>query len=156
MPKLLKFNEKALKSLLKGVKILGSAVGATLGPKGRHVMIKQLFGALLSTKDGQTVASEVILKDKFENMGGELIKEAALKTSKEAGDGTTTAIVLAEALVSEGIKKIFSGFSPSGLKRGMDLACQEILHTLLEMSKPVKAKAEIAQIASLSAGGDEA
>src|SRR5580698_4147630 len=112
MSKMMQFNEEALKSVLKGVKTLSKAVIVTLGPKGRNVVINKGFGAPLSTKDGVTVAKEIALKDKFENMGAQLVKEVASKTSDVAGDGTTTAIVLAEAIFSAGLKNISAGANP--------------------------------------------
>src|SRR6476620_6416251 len=120
--KLLQFNEEALKSLLKGLQTLAKAVKVTLGPKGRNVVINKSFGSPLSTKDGVTVAKEITLKDKFENMGAQLVKEVAAKTSDTAGDGTTTAIVLAEAIYSLGIKNVTAGANPMSLKRGIEKA----------------------------------
>src|SRR6202521_2541015 len=115
MSKMLQFSEEALKSILKGVKTLSKAVIVTLGPKGKNVVIHRGFGAPLSTKDGVTVAKEIALKDKFENMGAQLVKEASSKTSDVAGDGTTTAIVLAEAIYTEGLKSIAAGADPMAL-----------------------------------------
>src|SRR5579863_9179844 len=126
MSKLLKFNEEALKAILKGVTTLAKAVIVTLGPKGRNVVIAKGFGSPSSTKDGVTVAKEISLKDKFENMGAQLVKEAASKASDTAGDGTTTAIVLAEAIFVEGIKNVAAGANPMDLKRGIDKAVQAI------------------------------
>ena len=154
MPKLLKFNEKALKSLLKGVQKLSQAVVVTLGPKGRHVILQKEFSPLL-TKDGITVANEISLKDKFENIGVQTVKVAALKTAETAGDGTTTAIALSEALFSAGVKNAIAGISPVHLKKGMNKALKAILKKLEQMAKPIKTKAEIKQIATLSANGDE-
>src|SRR5437016_8551207 len=119
MAKMLQFDEEALKALLRGIKTLAKAVKVTLGPKGRNVVINKGFGATLSTKDGVTVAKEVHLKNKFENMGAQLVKEVASKTSDVAGDGTTTAIVLAEAIFAQGIKNVFAGANPMILKRGI-------------------------------------
>ncbi len=155
MPKLLKFNEKALKALLKGVKKLSQSVVVTLGPKGHHVIIQKEYGSPLLTKDGITVANEISLKDKFENMGVQAVKEAAAKTAETAGDGTTTSIALAEALFSAGVKNAIAGLSPILLKKGMDKALKAILKNLEAMAKPIKTKAEIQQIATLSANGDE-
>lgn len=118
MSKLLQFNEEALKSISKGLKTLAKAVKVTLGPKGRNVVINRGFGSPLSTKDGVTVAKEVSLKDKFENIGAQLVKEVASKTSDIAGDGTTTAIVLAEAIYSAGLKSVTAGANPMSLKKG--------------------------------------
>src|SRR3984957_16274897 len=119
MSKLLQFNEEALKSILKGVKTLAKTVKVTLGPKGRNVVINKGFGSPLSTKDGVTVAKEVVLKDKFENMGAQLVKEVASKTADIAGDGTTTAIVLAEEIFSIGVKNVMAGSNPMTLKKGI-------------------------------------
>src|SRR6266478_897162 len=124
MSKILQFNEEALKSLLKGVRTLAKVVKITLGPKGRNVVINKGFGAPLSTKDGVTVAKEITLKDKFENMGAQLVKEVASKTSDTAGDGTTTAIVLAEAIYSAGLKNLMAGANPMSLKHGIDQAIE--------------------------------
>src|SRR5271163_2355982 len=137
MPKMLQFNEEALKSILKGVKTLAKAVKVTLGPKGRNVVINKGFGAPLSTKDGVTVAKEITLKDKFENMGAQLVKEVASKTSDTAGDGTTTAIVLAEAIFSAGAKNVAAGSNPMLLKRGIDRAVEAIVNELNKLALPV-------------------
>lgn len=118
MSKMLKFSEDALKSILKGIKTLAKAVKVTLGPKGRNVVINKGLGSPLSTKDGVTVAKEIALKDKFENVGAQLVKEVASKTSDVAGDGTTTAIVLAEAIYSDGLKNVMAGANPMSLKKG--------------------------------------
>src|SRR6185436_12548711 len=154
MAKMLQFNEEALKSILKGVKTLAKAVSVTLGPKGRNVVINKGFGAPLSTKDGVTVAKEITLKDKFENMGAQMVKEAASKTSDVAGDGTTTATVLARALFTEGSKLVAAGHDPMTLKRGIDKAVAAIIEELKKLSKPTKSKAEIAQVGIVSANGD--
>lgn len=153
--KMLKFKEDALKSILSGVRILAKVVGVTLGPKGRNVVINKGFGSPLSTKDGVTVAKEVALKDKFENMGAQLVKEVASKTSEVAGDGTTTAIVLAEAIYSEGVKNVIAGVNPMSLKSGMDQAVIVMCKALSELATPVKTSAEIKQIACISANNDE-
>ena len=129
MAKMLKFNEEALKSHSKGVRTLAKAVKVTLGPKGRNVVINKGFGSPLSTKDGVTVAKEIALKDKFENMGAQLVKEVASKTSDIAGDGTTTAIVLAEAIYSAGVKNVTAGANPMSLKRGLK-SCRNIVKAL--------------------------
>src|SRR6266480_2498345 len=120
MPKQLKFDEEARSALLKGVNIMAEAVKATLGPKGRNVVIDKKFGSPTITKDGVTVAKEIELKDKYENMGAQMVKEVASKTSDVAGDGTTTATVLAQAIVKEGMKFVASGMNPMDLKRGID------------------------------------
>jgi chaperonin GroEL len=155
MAKMLLFNEKALKALLTGVKTLAKTVIVTLGPKGRNVVIKKEYGAPLSTKDGVTVAKEISLKDKFENMGAELIKEAASKTSDQAGDGTTTAIVLAEAIFSEGVKNVIAGANPMDLKKGIDKAVSAICKNLDKIATQIKTESEITQIATISANNDE-
>src|SRR5579872_300376 len=130
MSKMLKFNEEALKLILKGVKTLSKAVIVTLGPRGRNVVINKGFGTPLSTKDGVTVAKEISLKDKFENMGAQLVKEASAKTSDVAGDGTTTAIVLAEAIFSLGAKNVIAGANPMSVKRGIEKAVETMNHAL--------------------------
>src|ERR1700730_8707351 len=133
MAKLLQFNEEALKSILSGVRTLAKAVKVTLGPKGRNVVINRGFGSPLSTKDGVTVAKEIVLKDKFENMGAQLVKEVASKTSDIAGDGTTTAIVLAEAIYSAGVKNVVAGANPMSVKRGIEKAVETLNHALQAM-----------------------
>jgi chaperonin GroEL len=154
MSKILQFNEDALQSILKGVKTLAKAVIVTLGPKGRNVMIGKEYGSPSSTKDGVTVAKEIGLKDKFENMGAQLVKEAASKASDVAGDGTTTAIVLAEAIFSEGVKNIAAGANPMCLKRGIDHAVEAINRQLDKMATIIKSPDEIRQIATISANND--
>ena len=154
MAKMIQFHEEALKSILKGIRTLAKAVIVTLGPKGRNVVIAKEFGSPLSTKDGVTVAKEVNLKNKYENMGAQLIKEAASKASDVAGDGTTTAIVLAECIFSDGMKNISSGASPMDIKRGVEKAVKTIEDALDKMAKPIKTPEEILQIASLSANND--
>ena len=154
MAKMLQFHEEALKSILKGVKTLAKAVIVTLGPKGRNVVLGKSFGSPLSTKDGVTVAKEIAVKDRFENMGIQLVKEAASKASDNAGDGTTTAIVLAEAIFSEGVKNVTAGANPMELKRGIDRAVQVIEAALDKLAKPIKTPEEINQIASISANND--
>jgi chaperonin GroEL len=155
MSKMLQFSEEALKSLLKGVRTLAKAVKVTLGPKGRNVVINKGFGSPLSTKDGVTVAKEIALKDKFENMGAQLVKEVASKTSDTAGDGTTTAIVLAEAIFSAGVRNVTAGANPMSLKRGIDHAIEAICQELTSLASPVSTSNEIKQIASISANNDE-
>ncbi|KAF3363037.1 60 kDa chaperonin 1 [Chlamydiales bacterium STE3] len=154
MSKLLQFHGDALKSLLKGVKTLAKTVKVTLGPKGRNVVINKGFGSPLSTKDGVTVAKEVSLKDKFENMGAQLVKEVASKTSDVAGDGTTTAIVLAEAIFTAGVKNVAAGANPMSIKRGIDLAVEAILKGLNEIAVPINTSNEVKQIATISANND--
>ena len=154
MPKLLQFSEEALKSLLKGVQTLAKAVKVTLGPKGRNVVINKGFGAPLSTKDGVTVAKEITLKDKFENMGAQLVKEVASKTSDIAGDGTTTAIVLGEAIFTLGAKNVAAGANPMSLKKGIDKAVETINQALTALASPVNTSNEVKQIATISANND--
>lgn len=154
MSKMLQFNEEALKSLLKGVKTLAKTVKVTLGPKGRNVVINKGFGSPLSTKDGVTVAKEVSLKDKFENMGAQLVKEVASKTSDIAGDGTTTAIVLAEAIFTAGVKNVAAGANPMEVKRGIDKAVDAILKGLDAIAAPINTSNEVKQIATISANND--
>jgi chaperonin GroEL len=154
MSKLFKFHDDALKSIQRGIQKLAKAVKVTLGPKGRNVVIKKSFGAPLSTKDGVTVAKEVSHKDKFENMGASLVKEVASKTSDVAGDGTTTAIVLAEALFSQGVKNVMAGANPMEVKRGMDKAGALLVAELEKLAKPIKNHEEVKQIATISANND--
>lgn len=154
MSKMLQFNEEALKSLLKGVKTLAKTVKVTLGPKGRNVVINKGFGSPLSTKDGVTVAKEVALKDKFENMGAQIVKEVASKTSDTAGDGTTTAIVLAEAIFTAGVKNVAAGANPMEIKRGIDKAVDAILNGLNGIAAPINTSNEVKQIATISANND--
>ncbi|MCB1067785.1 MAG: chaperonin GroEL, partial [Simkania sp.] len=154
MAKMLQFNETALKSILKGVKTLAKAVIVTLGPKGRNVVINKGMGIPLSTKDGVTVAKEIALKDKFENIGAQLVKEASSKTSDVAGDGTTTAIVLAEAIFKEGVKNVIAGGNPMSIKRGIDKAVQSIIEALDKLATPVSKPEEINQVATISANND--
>src|ERR1700676_4046057 len=149
MVKILQFNEEALKSILKGVRTLAKAVKVTLGPKGRNVVINKGFGAPLSTKDGVTVAKEIALKDKFENMGAQLVKEAASKTSDTAGDGTTTAIVLAEAIYAAGWKNVIAGANPMSVKRGIDKAVEAMCEALDKLATPVAKPEEVKQIATI-------
>jgi chaperonin GroEL len=154
MAKLLQFNEEALKSILRGVKTLSKAVIVTLGPKGRNVVINRGIQAPLSTKDGVTVAKEISLKDRFENIGAELVKEASSKTSDLAGDGTTTAIVLAEAIFSAGVKNVMAGANPMSIKRGIDKAVDVVCDALSELATAVTSPEEIKQIATISANND--
>ncbi|PCI95862.1 chaperonin GroEL [Candidatus Aerophobetes bacterium] len=155
MSKLLKFDEDALNAILKGVKTLSKAVIVTLGPKGRNVVIKKEFGSPLSTKDGVTVAKEITLKDKFENMGAQLVKEAASKTCDVAGDGTTTAIVLAEAILAEGIKNVVAGANPMSVKRGIEKSVNHVLKALDGLAISVSNHDEIKQIATISSNNDK-
>ncbi|AJF05518.1 chaperonin GroEL [Geoalkalibacter subterraneus] len=150
----IKFGQDARARILKGVNTLANAVKVTLGPKGRNVVIEKSFGAPLITKDGVTVAKEIELGDKFENMGAQLVKEVASKTSDVAGDGTTTATVLAQAIYREGVKLVTAGHSPMEIKRGIDKAVECAVGSLKELSKPIKDHTEIAQVGTISANGD--
>ncbi len=155
MAKQLMFNEESRRSLLKGVEQLARAVKVTLGPKGRNVVIDKKFGSPTITKDGITVAKEIELKDPFENMGAQLVKEVAEKTSDVAGDGTTTATVLAEAIFKEGLRNVTAGANPMALKRGIEKGVGKIVEALRKMSKPIKDdKKEIAQVAAIAANSD--
>jgi chaperonin GroEL len=148
------FASDARDRMLRGVNILANAVKVTLGPKGRNVVIEKSFGAPRSTKDGVTVAKEIELSDKFENLGAQLIREVASKTNDKAGDGTTTATVLAQAIVVEGLKSVAAGMNPMDLKRGVDKAVAKIVEEIKATSKKVTTNAEIAQVGSISANGD--
>jgi len=149
-----KFSVDARDKMLRGVDILANAVKVTLGPKGRNVVLDKSFGAPRITKDGVTVAKEIELEDKFENMGAQMVREVASKTSDQAGDGTTTATVLAHAIVKEGAKSVAAGMNPMDLKRGVDLAVGAIVEDLRKHSKAVTSNEEIAQVATISANGD--
>jgi chaperonin GroEL len=155
MPKQLKFDEEARSSLLKGVTIMAAAVKATLGPKGRNVVIDKKFGSPTITKDGVTVAKEIELQDKYENMGAQMVKEVASKTSDMAGDGTTTATVLAQAIFREGLKNVTAGANPMGLKRGIEAAVEAVVNDLKGFSKATKDKKEIAQVATIASNNDK-
>jgi len=155
MPKQLKFNEEARASLLKGVNIMAEAVKATLGPKGRNVVIDKKFGSPTITKDGVTVAKEIELKDPNEDMGAQMLKEVASKTSDIAGDGTTTATVLAQAIFREGLKNVTAGANPMGLKRGIEEAVDAVVEELKKLSKSTKDKKEIAQVATIASNNDK-
>jgi chaperonin GroEL len=155
MPKQLMFSDEARASLLRGVNILAEAVKATLGPKGRNVVIDKKFGSPTITKDGVTVAKEVELKEPYEDMGAQMIKEVASKTSDVAGDGTTTATVLAQAIFREGLKNVTAGANPMGLKRGVEQAVEKVIGELKKMSKTTKDKKEIAQVATIAANNDK-
>ena len=154
MSKQLLFNEEARGALLRGVNVMSHAVRVTLGPKGRNVVIDKKYGSPTITKDGVTVAKEIELKDPFENMGAQMIKEVASKTSDIAGDGTTTATVLAQAIVREGLKNVTAGANPMGLKRGIDQAVELVVTALKQMSKATKDRKEIAQVATIAANND--
>src|ERR1700749_882467 len=149
-----KFSSDARDRLLRGVDTLANAVKVTLGPKGRNVVIEKAFGAPRITKDGVTVAKEIELKDKFENMGAQMVKEVASKTNDLAGDGTTTATVLAQAIVREGMKSVAAGMNPMDLKRGIDLAVQKVVAEIAKTSKKVTTNDEIAQVGTISANSD--
>lgn len=153
-PKEIKYKEEARQKILKGVKTLASAVKVTLGPKGRNVIIDRSYGAPHITKDGVTVAKEIELEDRHENMGAQMVKEVASKTADKAGDGTTTATVLAEAIYAEGLRNVAAGGNPVEIKRGIEKAVKEVVEHLKKISKPVSSKKEIAQVASISANND--
>jgi chaperonin GroEL len=155
MPKQLLFSDEGRAALLRGVNIMASAVKATMGPKGRNVVIDKKFGSPTITKDGVTVAKEIELKDNYEDMGAQMIKEVASKTSDIAGDGTTTATVLAQAIVRDGLKNVTAGANPMGLKRGIDKAVEVVVAELKKMSKSTKDKKEIAQVASIASNNDK-
>ncbi|OZA11347.1 MAG: molecular chaperone GroEL, partial [Rhodobacterales bacterium 17-64-5] len=149
-----KFNTDARDRMLRGVNILADAVKVTLGPKGRNVVIDKSFGSPRITKDGVTVAKEIELADKFENMGAQMVKEVASRTNDEAGDGTTTATVLAQAIIKEGMKAVAAGMNPMDLKRGIDLATTNVVASIKAMARPVKDSAEVAQVGTISANGE--
>ena len=149
-----KFETNARDRMLKGVNILADAVKVTLGPKGRNVVIDKSFGAPRITKDGVTVAKEIELEDKFENMGAQMVKEVASRTNDEAGDGTTTATVLAQAIVREGLKSVAAGMNPMDLKRGIDLATTKVVESIQAAARPVNDSAEVAQVGTISANGE--
>jgi chaperonin GroEL len=150
-----KFSDDAREKMLKGIKTLAGAVKVTLGPKGRNVVIEKSFGAPRITKDGVTVAKEIELSDKFENMGAQMLREVASKTNDLAGDGTTTATVLAEAIVLEGAKAVAAGMNPMDLKRGIDLAVLDVIDDIKKRAKKVKSSEEVAQVGTISANGDK-
>ncbi|AGT09037.1 chaperonin GroEL [Paracoccus aminophilus] len=155
MAKEVKFNTDARDRMLKGVNILADAVKVTLGPKGRNVVIDKSFGAPRITKDGVSVAKEIELSDKFENMGAQLVKEVASRTNDEAGDGTTTATVLAQAIIKEGLKSVAAGLNPMDLKRGIDKATTVVVNAIKAASRPVADSDEVAQVGTISANGEE-
>jgi len=154
MSKEIKYSSESRSALKKGVDTLADAVKVTLGPKGRNVVIEKSFGAPVITKDGVTVAKEVDLENKIENMGAQMVKEVASKTSDIAGDGTTTATVLAQHIVNEGLKNVTSGANPMDLKRGIDNAVGQVVDFLGNLSKKVSSKEEIAQVGTISANND--
>ena len=149
-----KFNVDARTRMLRGVDILADSVKVTLGPKGRNVVLEKSFGAPRITKDGVTVAKEIELPDKFENMGAQMVREVASKTNDLAGDGTTTATVLAQAIVREGIKGVAAGMNPMDLKRGIDIAVDKVVAEIKKQSRNVKTNEEIAQVGTISANGE--
>src|SRR3990167_9797956 len=151
MAKILKFNQEAREKLLKGINTLTEAVASTLGPKGRNVALDKKWGAPNVVHDGVTVAKEIDLEDPFENMGAQLLKEAASKTADVAGDGTTTATILAKAIVVEGLKNIQAGSNPMILKRGIEKAVVALVEELRKMSKKISTQAEVAQVATIAA-----
>src|SRR5271157_2881394 len=153
--KQLAFEGIAREKLLKGVDIMANAVKVTLGPRGRNVILDKSFGSPSVTKDGVTVAKEIELEDKFENMGAQMVKEVASKTSDVAGDGTTTATVLAQAIYREGVKLVAAGHNPMELKRGIEKAVEIVVEELKKLSKPTKDQKEIAQVGTISANNDE-
>jgi chaperonin GroEL len=154
MAKQLLFAEKAENSLLNGITVLSNAVKSTLGPKGQNVLLDKKWGAPTITKDGVTVAKEIELKDPFENMGAQLVREVASKTSDDAGDGTTTATVLAMSIFREGMKHVVAGFNPMDIKRGIEKTVNVVVDELKKMSQTVKDKKEIAQVGTISANND--
>src|ERR1700746_343855 len=149
------FGDSARAKMVEGVNILANAVKITLGPKGRNVVLERSFGAPTVTKDGVSVAKEIELKDKLQNMGAQMVKEVASKTSDNAGDGTTTATVLAQAIVREGMKYVAAGMNPMDLKRGIDKAVAATVDELKKISKPCTTSKEIAQVGAISANSDE-
>jgi chaperonin GroEL len=150
----IRFGEDARSKMVRGVNILANAVKATLGPKGRNVVLEKSYGAPTITKDGVSVAKEIELADKFENMGAQMVKEVASKTSDNAGDGTTTATVLAQALIREGSKAVAAGMNPMDLKRGIDQAVKAAIDELKKISKPTADDKAIAQVGTISANSD--
>ena len=149
-----KFSQDARDKMIRGIDVLANAVRVTLGPKGRNVVIDKSYGAPRITKDGVTVAKEIELTDKFENMGAQMVREVATKSSDAAGDGTTTATVLAQAIVKEGIKAVAAGANPMDLKRGVDLAVEAIVADIVKNSRKITKSNEIAQVGAISANGD--
>ena len=154
MTKEIKFSEDARSSMMRGVDTLANIVKVTLGPKGRNVVLDKSFGSPLITNDGVTIAKEVELEDRFENMGAQLVAEVASKTNDIAGDGTTTATVLTQAIVREGLKNVTAGANPIGIRRGLEMATKVAVEELHTLSKQVDSKEAIAQVASVSSGSD--
>src|SRR6056297_1453202 len=155
MPKELKFGEDARRDLKKGVEKLANSVKVTLGPKGRNVLLEQSFGSPTITNDGVSIAKEIELKDRYENMGAQAVKEVATKTNEVAGDGTTTATVLAEAILKEGFKNVAAGANPMLIKRGIQKAVEKLTEEIASVSRPVEGKEAVSQIATISAGNDD-
>src|SRR5437660_6161853 len=151
-----RFNGDARDRMLRGIEVLGNAVKVTLGPKGRNVLLNKSYGAPRITKDGVTVAKEIELSDRFENMGAQMVKEVATRTSDQAGDGTTTATVLAQAIVREGGKAVAAGMNPMDLRRGIDMAVASVVNDLKKRAKPVASSSEVAQVGTISSNGDTA
>ena len=154
MAKQIKYGEEARHALEKGMNALADTVKITLGPKGRNVVLDKKFGAPLITNDGVTIAKEIELEDPFENMGAQLVKEVATKTNDVAGDGTTTATLLAQAIIREGLKNVAAGANPMGIKRGIEKAVEAAVEGLKEISKPIENKQAIEQVASISAADE--
>ena len=154
MAKSIIFEDKAREKLLHGVNKLANAVKVTLGPRGRNVIIEKSWGAPIVSKDGVTVAKEIELEDKFENMGAQMLKEVASKTSDNAGDGTTTATVLAQSIFKEGCKYVTAGHNPMAIKRGLEKACALMVQELKKMASPTRNHTEVAQVGTISANGD--
>jgi chaperonin GroEL len=150
----IKFNGDARDRMLRGIDVLANAVKVTLGPKGRNVLLNKSYGAPRVTKDGVTVAKEIELGDRFENMGAQMVKEVATRTSDQAGDGTTTATVLAQAIVYEGVKAVAAGMNPMDLRRGIELAVTSVVNDIRTVSKKVSTNDEIAQVGTISANDD--
>ena len=150
----LKFREDARNAMLRGVNTLANAVRVTLGPRGRNVVLGKKFGSPVVTKDGVTVAKEIELKDKYENIGAQMVREVAVKTNDTAGDGTTTATVLAQAIFREGVKNVTAGADPMALQRGIQAATDKVVSELEGMSKKVKSKEDLANVATVSANND--
>ena len=155
MAKQIKFNEEARRALLKGIDKLADTVKVTLGPKGRNVVLDKKFGTPTITNDGVTIARDIELEEPFENMGAQLIKEVATKTQDVAGDGTTTATLLAQAIIHEGMKNVVAGTNPMVMKKGIEKAVKAVVEELKTFSKPVETKEAIAQVASISAADEE-
>jgi chaperonin GroEL len=156
MPKIIEYDASARAMLKAGVDKLADAVKVTLGPKGRNVILDKKYGSPTVTKDGVSVAKEIELEDHFENMGAQMVKEVASKTSDVAGDGTTTATVLAQAIYREGVKAVTAGINPMALKRGIDSAVLTLVEEIKKLSKPVSGKTEISQVGTISANNDKA